>query len=106
MASSSLELKQVLKQVAQRTAQACHANRCTIFLLDENGEFLQPVMSQFANGHADLEQWKIFQAATADRVEVVPLFRDAIRERCPTLLDDAARTDLIPLNSLPYTFWS
>ncbi len=97
VAGLSLELSQVLKHVAQRTAQACQANRCTILLLDDANESLQPVMSQFADGHADLEQWNTFKATTADRVDAVPLFRDVIRERRPALLDDAARTDLIPL---------
>lgn len=97
VAGSSLELVQVLKLIARQTAKACRANRSTIFLLDEAGEFLRPVMSQFADGHANPEQWQIFKATTADRVDVVPLFRDAIRKRRPTLLDDAMRTDLVPL---------
>jgi len=103
VAGSSLELGQVLKHIAQHTAQACHANRCTIFLLDDTGQVLQPVMSQFADGHVDLEQWQTFKATTADRIDMVPLFRDAIRERRPALLDDASRTDLVPLKwTLPF----
>lgn len=94
--SSSLEPKLVLKQIAQRTALACRADRCTIFLLDEAGEILKPVMSQFADGHADPEQWKIFKATTTDRLDAVPLFNAAVRERRPALLDDAARTDVVP----------
>jgi len=93
---SSLELNQVLKQIAQRTAFACQANRCTIFLLDDAGKVLQPMMSQFADGHTDFAQWKDFKATTADQVDAVPLFRAAVRERRPALLDDAARTDLVP----------
>jgi diguanylate cyclase (GGDEF)-like protein len=97
VAGSSLEPKQVLKHIAQRTASACRVNRCTIFLLDDAGEFLLPVMSQFADGHTDREQWETFKRTAADRIDVVPLFRDVIRERRPTLLDDALHTDLIPL---------
>lgn len=96
VASSSLKLKQVLKRVTQRTAEACRANRCSILLLDETKKGLQPVMSQFADGHVDLEQWQTFKTTTVDRVDTVPLFRDAVRERRPTLLDDPARTDLVP----------
>ncbi len=97
VAGSSLELKLVLKHIAQRTAQACQANRCTIFLLDETAEYLQPVMSQFADGHADLEQWQHFKALSADPLASMPLFHTAIRERRQALLDEAARTDLLSL---------
>lgn len=96
VSTSSLELKQVLKQIAQQTAKVCQANRCTIFLLDDREEYLQPVMSQFADGHADLAQWQKFKSTTADRVDAVPLFRQAIRERRPARLEDPSRTDLIP----------
>ena len=95
VASSSLEVKQVLKQIAQRTAQACRAHRCTIFLLDAAGEYLEPVMSQFRDGHTDLEQWRAFQATTADRVDAVPLFHSVIRERRPALVDDTLHSDRI-----------
>ncbi|MFQ6059551.1 MAG: GAF domain-containing protein, partial [Anaerolineae bacterium] len=95
--SSTLELTPLLKHIALRTAQVCRVNRCTIFLLDETREYLQPIMSQFADGHADAEQWQIFKATTADRVDAVPLFRQAVRERRPSVLEDTSRTDLIPL---------
>jgi len=48
--NSSLELRELLKEVSLRAAQACDAQRCTILLLDEAGEWLLPVMSQFASG--------------------------------------------------------
>lgn len=93
---SSLEIKGVLKVIARRTAEACRANRCAIFLLDDAGEMLLPVMSQFADGHVDPEQWQAFKETTADRLDEVPLFRQAVRQRRAVLLDDAARTDLLP----------
>lgn len=96
VAGSSLELKQILKQSARLTAEACQTDRCSIFLLDDAQEYLQPVMSQLADGHVEPEMWQRFKATTADRVDVVPLFRDAIRQRGPTRLDDPTRTDLIP----------
>lgn len=95
VASSSLKLKEVLKHIAQRTAEVCQANRCSIFLLDDTGEYLQPVMSQFADGHADPELWQLFKSTT-DRLDATSLFHEAIRERQPTLLNDPARTDLLP----------
>jgi len=96
VAGSSLELQQVLKRIAQHTARVCQANRCSILLLDETGEYLQPVMSQFADGHTDLELWRRFKATGADRVDAIPLFREAIRQRRPVRLEDPTRTDLLP----------
>ncbi|MFQ5343176.1 MAG: GAF domain-containing protein, partial [Anaerolineae bacterium] len=96
VAGSSLELKQILKRIARLTAEACQTDRCSVFLLDDAGEYLQPVMSQYADGHVEPEMWQLFKSTGADRVDAVPLFRDAIRERRPALLDDPARTDLLP----------
>jgi diguanylate cyclase (GGDEF)-like protein/PAS domain S-box-containing protein len=96
VAGSSLELKQILKHIARLTAEACRTDRCSIFLLDDAEEYLEPVMSQFADGHAEPEMWQRFKATTADQVDAVPLFRDAIRKRRPALMDNPARTDLVP----------
>lgn len=96
VASSSLDLKQVLKDIAQRTASICQAHRCSIFLLDDAGERLKPVMSQFSDGHVDNELWHNFKTTTADHADIVPLFRTAIHEREPVILHDPSRTDLIP----------
>lgn len=95
VASSSLDFKQLLKQLAQRTAAACHAYRCTILLLDQAREILYPITSQFADGHSDFEQWLHFKAISATPVNDVPLFRTAVRERRPVLLD-TAQTGLGP----------
>lgn len=95
-ASSSLELKEVLKHTTQRAAMVCQANRCSIFLLDDTGEYLRPVMSQFADGHTSQELWETFKATAADRVDAVPLFRRVIRDRRPAMLDDPTRVDLLP----------
>lgn len=97
VAGSSLELKQVLKHIAQQTARICQAHRCSILLLDDTGEYLQPVMFQFADGHADPHLWEAFRATSSDPLDAVPLFHRAIRERRAALLDDPTRTDLVPL---------
>lgn len=94
--SSTLDFISLFKRLALRTAQVCQVNRCTIFLLDEAGEHLQPIMSQFADGHSDAEMWQTFRATAADQVDLVPLFRQTIRELQPVVLEDASRTDLIP----------
>ncbi|HIP97198.1 MAG TPA: GAF domain-containing protein, partial [Anaerolineae bacterium] len=59
--SSTLDLTQVLKLVARSTAQACHANRCSILLLNQDRKELVPIMSQFASGEVDRELWATFK---------------------------------------------
>ncbi|MDH5607036.1 MAG: GAF domain-containing protein, partial [Anaerolineae bacterium] len=49
IASSTLDLSFVLKEVSQRSAAALQSNRCTIFFLDDAKENLNPVISQFAD---------------------------------------------------------
>ncbi|RME44641.1 MAG: diguanylate cyclase, partial [Chloroflexi bacterium] len=95
VASSSLELTQVLKHIAQRAAAICNASRCAIFLLNPTGERLDPVMAQFADGHVDSDLWATFKTLTAP-VDAIPLLQKAIRECRPALFDDPSRTDLVP----------
>ena len=90
---STLELKQVLKIVAMRAAQAVGAARCSINVWRDG--HLVPVMSQFADGHQDLELWARFKAMGSYRMEEVPANATAIRTRRPVVIEDAATSDLI-----------
>lgn len=93
--NSTLELDRILKEVAIRAARACQADRCTVLLLDENGENLHPIMSQFASGEADTE-WQLFKEARYPRrVEGVPEAVKVIEERRPLFIPDA-RISSIP----------
>ncbi|MFQ5593924.1 MAG: GAF domain-containing protein, partial [Anaerolineae bacterium] len=94
--TSTLSLTQLLKQIAIRTAQSCQANRCNIFLLDSTGERLEPLMSQFADGHPDLELWHRWRTTTADRLDTAPLFRQVLQQRRPVVLEDVTQTDMLP----------
>jgi len=94
---SSLDLMHVLRHIARRTAQACRTRRCSIYLMDEFGEYLQPVMAQFADGRDDPAQWERFKTLTADRLDTVPLFRDVMRKFQALTLKDPSQTDLMPL---------
>jgi len=86
MSLSSFALdKQVLKHIAQRTARACRAERCSLFILDDEQISLQPVMSQFADGHADPRLWKIFKTLLTERVDLVPAFQEAVRNCRPVI---------------------
>jgi len=92
--SSTLELTQLLKIIAKRTAQAIDAVRCSIYLWRDG--HLAPVMSQFADGHAEPELWQKFKAMGPYRLEEVPGHAEAIRTRRPVLIDDVLGSNLIP----------
>ncbi|HID61579.1 MAG TPA: GAF domain-containing protein [Anaerolineae bacterium] len=88
--SSTLDLTQVLKLVARSTAQACHANRCSILLLNQDRKELVPIMSQFASGEVDRELWATFKERYAEAVKEFPILQEVIRERKPVVLDGPA----------------
>jgi signal transduction histidine kinase len=94
--NSTLERDRVLKEVAISAARACQASRCTIFLLGESGEMLQPIMSQFSSGDADAEMWRLFEEVRSSPhgVEDVPETAQAIRERRPVLVPDALASSI------------
>lgn len=96
LATSSLKFNVVLRHIAQRTAQVCRAHRCTIHLIDQPGNILRPVMSQFADGHVDHELWSALQAIAVGPIDAIPLFHTAICERRPVLLDDPNDMHLVP----------
>jgi PAS domain S-box-containing protein len=94
--NSTLEPTLILKEVALRAARACRAARCTIFLLDEHGETLRPITSQFASGRADRKMWQLFKEARAPwRLENLPQANQVVRERRPLLILDA-RASFLP----------
>jgi signal transduction histidine kinase len=92
--SSTLELKQLLKLIARRTAHAVSAERCSINLVRDGR--LTPVMSQFADGHADPVLWRAFKAMGPSRLEDVAGHAEAIRTKRPVLIEDVLASDLIP----------
>ncbi|MBN1979775.1 MAG: GAF domain-containing protein [Anaerolineae bacterium] len=101
--NSTLELDYILKEVAIRAARACQANRCTILLLDEDGEMLQPIMSQFASGEADLELWQLFKEARYPRrVADLPEAARVIQERRPLYIPDVRSVSILPQWTEPF----
>jgi diguanylate cyclase (GGDEF)-like protein len=108
MANSTLKLSQVLKYIARRTAHACQAHRCTIFFIEQHshgGEkhlYVQPAMSQFADGHVDQLLWQQFRATMTSLLEDAPLFYEAVTSRRPLVVDDVATSNQKPAGwSLP-----
>lgn len=92
---STLSLTAVLKLVAQKTAQVCDVERCSILLLDKEKQQLVPMMSQFASGVTDEERWRIFKEETsAEMVDQVPVMVEVIREGRTVVLDEASKSRL------------
>jgi GAF domain-containing protein len=93
--NSSLALKDILREVTLHAARACGAQRCTILLLDEQREWLIPLMSQFASGEPHLDLWQRFKDTSSPRrVRDVPEVAHVIRERRPLFIPDALDSSL------------
>ena len=93
--NSTLELGDILEEVALRAARACEANRCTILLVDEERMTLQPIMSQFATGQVDAELWQLFRDASRPQQLVdIPEALEVVQDRRPLFLPDAQASSL------------
>jgi PAS domain S-box-containing protein len=93
---STLDLTQVLKLIAQRTAEATGVHRCSIFLLDEQQRTFMPLMSQFASGTMDAQLWKAFQSEVYQMaVERMPALSVVVHDREPLTLS-REDTDRLP----------
>ena len=95
--ATSIRLDQILREITRRTAKVTQAYRCMVYLIDENA-YIQPMMSQFADEHPDLEQWEQFYALTNTSLAKVPLFAETLRGRQPILVTQVHdHPELIPL---------
>jgi len=84
---STLDLTQVLKLIARRTAEVCEAHRCSIFLLDEQRKHVLPLMSQFASGTADKQLWERYRYKTyLQPLDEVPILEQVLQDRQPLVL--------------------
>jgi len=88
---SSLELDDIFRIVARRTAEALGADRCTLRLQRRNR--LVPVISLFADGTVDET---LARRAAAVRADGVGVFAEAIRTRRPVIVEDCASSALVP----------
>jgi signal transduction histidine kinase len=91
--TSTLELKPLLKRIAQHTARALDMERCSINLW--RAGHLVPIMSQYADGHHDPALWQKFRGMAAQHVEDVPAHAQAIRIKQPVLVEDALNSELL-----------
>jgi GAF domain-containing protein len=97
IASSTLDLDQVLLEITQRSAAAVQAHRCTISLIDKEENTLKVIMSRFADPHHHDEKLsKNFETLEADTLDNFPLYQQVIEENKPVLLDVASQPYLMP----------
>ncbi|PYN50068.1 MAG: hypothetical protein DMD94_27430 [Candidatus Rokuibacteriota bacterium] len=75
-----------MKILARRAAQAIGAERCSIDLWQDGR--LMPVMSQFADGHADPDLWAKYMALGPRRPEEHPTYVEVVRTRRPVAVDE------------------
>lgn len=94
--SSTLDLKELLKIIAQRTADACGADVCSIFLCDASGERVVPMMSQAASGERLDDLWAQFKQMGSQKGEQILAIIATIERRAPIVLDDPATSGLLP----------
>ncbi|PYO58852.1 MAG: hypothetical protein DMD83_01915 [Candidatus Rokuibacteriota bacterium] len=92
--NSTLNFKTLLKILAQKTAQVCGVDRCSIFL--NRGGSLAPAMSQFASGLPHPDLWAAFKALGPYRLEEVRAFAQTLEQRQPILVKDPLATGLVP----------
>ncbi|MBC7263179.1 MAG: GAF domain-containing protein [Chloroflexi bacterium] len=86
--NSTLDLTQVLKIIAHRTARVCDVTRCSIFLLNPEGEHIVPLMSQFASGKVDKDLWARFKPETySQAIEEIPALVQVMRQRQALVLE-------------------
>lgn len=92
--NSTLNFKTILKFLAQKTAQVCGVDRCSIFLM--RGGSLVPAMSQFASGLPHPAFWTAFKALGPYKLEEVRAFAQTLQQRQPILVTDPLATGLVP----------
>lgn len=78
------ELVPVLASVAQNCARVTGFERCSVFLVDDESGALRPVMSQFADGHTDMDAWSRFTSSEGD----FPAARRVLRTGNPMAFED------------------
>ncbi|TAK12480.1 MAG: GAF domain-containing protein [Anaerolineae bacterium] len=96
IAASTLELRQVLREVTQRSARAVQADRCSVFLIDPKSDYLEPVMAQYADGRADETLWQQFRTVGFLPLEAVPALQKVAATRQPLALNAPPTAEMLP----------
>jgi GAF domain-containing protein/HAMP domain-containing protein len=97
IASSSLDVNLIFKEVAQKSAAAIQAHRCTISLIDHEEKTIKPIMSAFADPqHTDIEMWEKFKTMEAEEIENFPIYQQIYLNRRYAIVDVSEQPDLMP----------
>ena len=97
MALSSFEFSTpVLRHIAQRIAQACHASQCLLFLFEGQASAVRPVVAEYADGREDPDVQQVLEIIAAERLDTLPALRTIMHERRPHLFKDAHQAGLLP----------
>lgn len=91
-AGTTQELEGLLRQICIRAARVCEVDRCTIFVLEQDGETLRYLMSQF--GEPDEGQGTPLVGDV--RVTDASIFEQALSERHTVILKDVSQEDALP----------
>lgn len=92
--ASILELKPLLAKISREAARACDMDRCSLYLLEDG--LIQPVMSQYADGRSEGEQWRAFKALGRMRVDEIPFVALTHENREALAIDDALQDPRVP----------
>jgi GAF domain-containing protein len=84
----------LVKFLARNTAQACQVDRGSIFLWRRGR--LVPVAAEFADRFRQPEWQEVFERVRERRLERIPAFMRALRDRTPILVVDPRRSSLVP----------
>lgn len=97
MALSSFEFSApMLRHIAQRIAQACHASQCLLFLFEEQAGAVRPIVAEYADGREDPDIPQVLPIIAAERLDALPALRMIMNERRPHLFKDAQQASLLP----------
>jgi diguanylate cyclase (GGDEF)-like protein len=89
--NSTIDLGEVLRLIAKKTATLCGVSRCSIFLLDDMGEKLELTMSQMASGKSNKGSSRVFKKMAdleIENVDRISFFKEVIRDRKSSVLVD------------------
>ncbi len=82
--NSTLDLRPLLSQVAQKVALVCGVDGCAITLLQDGR--VVPFMAQFADGHAEPAMWRRYISMKPFEAQAFPPFAQVIETRAPLVV--------------------
>jgi GAF domain-containing protein len=92
--NSTLDSRRLLREVAMKIAQVCRVDRCSIQRWVDGR--VVPLMSQYADGRQDPEEWARYRRVAEALPERPPLHARTVETRRPVIVPDAASSELVP----------